>query len=1067
MLNAPPQHHYRTRRASAIESLKESHKAAEHHTSPSTSDSCAYSPSSSPVSSASTVSTSRDIHQDESKGSQSDCQPDQLAGDSPGQQRLPGMATMTDGHPRHYPHLQLPKLLSHGQQQPHSPHLHYHRHQHPRDAFQPTHQGGARSEHGESPGSPALLIDRPASAAPQVGYFERSSGRPAAASHDTKQLRSITSAPPGAAIHRGVTLHDAPRTPASPGHMSTTSTGSRASGKRGRSTDISEERQAGAPSMGGGLAAYGQEPRGQRNEAGRAFGHQEMNLYASADRITPTTQSDNRGPPSISSTGSMDLAVSVAPYDSVNAAPHSNSVSNAPNGSGGDPGGREMCLCPKIRKVPRPRNAFILYRQHHQASVAANNPGLANPEISKLIGEQWREQPDDVKESWKRLAEEEKVRHQQLYPDYRYQPRRGGKSGAAHSGGARPISSGGDDPGRCNRCGGKLIATPRTPSTPFTVVAAGDASSLSAAPASAGSGSSSSAYAYFPPGAHGPESEHLRRGSISSVGSGDSHARRHNGQGQYPLANISEGYVFHHQHQRSSSDMTLPDTKRRRYNTNSSTYPMSPPAAGNYTHIDPRYQQHQEWQLGSQSIGSATPYSSAQIPRGEMASQEPHAASYGQHPPYHQSRQATARMPQHRPSSMPQVQGSTLPQQHQHMSQLQTQFDESLRLPPLQPKGPPPSSTPADAKLVHESSTMGRHYQQGQQLEAMDASRLSSQRGQAQRQEDPRSWPPAMHQGQSPTRSRRLHHTQDYFEQRPHHGQTRSLEQEMGMSRDAPKWPFLLKTEILRAIQPPLSTEQSRSSETRGPVIAVEGADAAAIREISRVIESALLVSQDCAVKVWSDDSLTSVDAGPGGGMQPTISKYLNKMVRWHETSNELVNFVTHHPPRQAGSGQMTASSCVDPTKMPVAIVSTGYSLTVSDRWAAALQQPGLSDPYNADDHWRWMATLWRGIVGADLTVYIHEQNRAGSDVDGSSYSGVELLTASAVSANNSPDAAGTAGTRSVHGGEDACIMVVTVEKGRGMDEKLERRLGFEIMEWVRGGGFSAAATLRQLSSTA
>lgn len=114
----------------------------------------------------------------------------------------------------------------------------------------------------------------------------------------------------------------------------------------------------GAPSVGGGLAAYGQEPRNQRSETRRAFVHQEMNLYASADRITPTTQSDNRGPPSISSTGSVDFAMGGVPYDSVNTAPHGNGVSNASTGPGGPggPGGREMCLCPKIRKVPRPRN---------------------------------------------------------------------------------------------------------------------------------------------------------------------------------------------------------------------------------------------------------------------------------------------------------------------------------------------------------------------------------------------------------------------------------------------------------------------------------------------------------------------------------------------------------------------------------------------------------------------------------------------------------------------------------------------------------------------------------------
>src|ERR1700712_1731185 len=46
--------------------------------------------------------------------------------------------------------------------------------------------------------------------------------------------------------------------------------------------------------------------------------------------------------------------------------------------------------------------AFILYRQHYQAQVVAQNPGLANPEISKIIGEQWREQEPEVKSDWKR-----------------------------------------------------------------------------------------------------------------------------------------------------------------------------------------------------------------------------------------------------------------------------------------------------------------------------------------------------------------------------------------------------------------------------------------------------------------------------------------------------------------------------------------------------------------------------------------------------------------------------------------------------------------------------------------
>lgn len=50
-------------------------------------------------------------------------------------------------------------------------------------------------------------------------------------------------------------------------------------------------------------------------------------------------------------------------------------------------------------------SAFILYRQHYQAAVVAQNPGLANPEISKIIGEHWRALPDKTKDEWKALAE--------------------------------------------------------------------------------------------------------------------------------------------------------------------------------------------------------------------------------------------------------------------------------------------------------------------------------------------------------------------------------------------------------------------------------------------------------------------------------------------------------------------------------------------------------------------------------------------------------------------------------------------------------------------------------------
>lgn len=88
----------------------------------------------------------------------------------------------------------------------------------------------------------------------------------------------------------------------------------------------------------------------------------------------------------------------------------------------------QFCLCQPDPKIPRPRNgkfghdvpvrwlvsnsgsaiptaAFILYRQHYQESVLSQHPNLANPEVSKIIGEQWRALPDEIKNEWKAMAE--------------------------------------------------------------------------------------------------------------------------------------------------------------------------------------------------------------------------------------------------------------------------------------------------------------------------------------------------------------------------------------------------------------------------------------------------------------------------------------------------------------------------------------------------------------------------------------------------------------------------------------------------------------------------------------
>ncbi|KAJ5533075.1 hypothetical protein N7494_009627 [Penicillium frequentans] len=140
-----------------------------------------------------------------------------------------------------------------------------------------------------------------------------------------------------------------------------------------------------------------------------------------------------------------------------------------------------FCLCQPDPKVPRPRNAFILYRQHYQATVVAHNPGMANPDISKIIGVQWRNLSEEEKSKWRTLAEEEKIRHNQQYPGYRYQPRRSGRDGGGRGPGTG-ISNNTTGGTHCTRCGGRFMhpPSPMTPFTPTTATAEYRPSGLSA-----------------------------------------------------------------------------------------------------------------------------------------------------------------------------------------------------------------------------------------------------------------------------------------------------------------------------------------------------------------------------------------------------------------------------------------------------------------------------------------------------------------------------------------------------------------------------------------------------------
>jgi len=79
------------------------------------------------------------------------------------------------------------------------------------------------------------------------------------------------------------------------------------------------------------------------------------------------------------------------------------------------------------KKPPRPPNAFILYRKDKQKSVQEREVGITNNEVSKVIGDMWKQETKEVKDHYQALAQQSREQHQKEYPGYKYAPRRPGE----------------------------------------------------------------------------------------------------------------------------------------------------------------------------------------------------------------------------------------------------------------------------------------------------------------------------------------------------------------------------------------------------------------------------------------------------------------------------------------------------------------------------------------------------------------------------------------------------------------------------------------------------------------
>ncbi|KAF9913856.1 hypothetical protein BX616_009439 [Lobosporangium transversale] len=75
-------------------------------------------------------------------------------------------------------------------------------------------------------------------------------------------------------------------------------------------------------------------------------------------------------------------------------------------------------------KIKRSSNCFIKYRTQMHPLIVAKYGNQNNKEISKLAGQAWRKEPEWVKSIYRQQAIEEKLKHEALYPTYKYSPSR-------------------------------------------------------------------------------------------------------------------------------------------------------------------------------------------------------------------------------------------------------------------------------------------------------------------------------------------------------------------------------------------------------------------------------------------------------------------------------------------------------------------------------------------------------------------------------------------------------------------------------------------------------------------
>ncbi|OQV02763.1 hypothetical protein CLAIMM_07905 isoform 1 [Cladophialophora immunda] len=607
-----------------------------------------------------------------------------------------------------------------------------------------------------------------------------------------------------------------------------------------------------------------------------------------------------------------------------------------------------ICLCPASPKIPRPRNSFILFRQHQQASIIAQNPGIPNPEVSKIIGEQWRGLSAEAKEEWNLLAEEEKARHQQQYPGYRYHPRRNGRV-SNQSSLSGPSSAEAQE--SCSKCGGKPMNYYSNPAPVYTPPASTTRPTMAVTvPAKRGYVVSAA-----PPGSriHGQPAlspEHVTFQRVDprlvyavpppsqtlptppSAESQDAKRRRFNGNGLYLPA-------------------------REVYPEASYSYAHSPTSSGVYA--------RQEILQHPQQI----PIQHVQVAKPQMVS--PPRAAYPRPPqlqpirppPHHQKNRSNVALPPietmvtQTPVKAPSTQSQSSGVEAMIMSIPVLNKIKVLS----QISGPLPAPGLASPRPQIRGAIIA--------VEGMDAASVDNMTNSlAEQLEKEGKFAVRIFGGPDPYSMMRG------AKAIPSAGKKR------GMTPDAyldvmSQWHKINKDMVEYITSRPGPGSQSSPimidhQDEDHPMTEAEDHPQPPMPS-ERILQAGVASHSSSAVQESRIDQLDSAIS------PKTISKAADMSI-----NSPFVNSVGHKGRSQTSAQPpATTTSCTNPSEaIPIAIVPH-FQLTTVD--ANSISMP-INDGFSPPAHWQWFATLWRGSIGPDITIIIRgadEEPAEGVDV--------------------------------------------------------------------------------------